>query len=61
MIVPDGNSPLNVLALIVLFLVAKLRARPEPVKGKLLTPAESRQKFTNAAHHCEPRGALDTF
>jgi hypothetical protein len=61
MIVPAGSSPLNVLAFIVLFLVAKLLASPDPVNGKPLTPAESRQKFTKAAHHGEPFGAFETF
>ena len=60
-IVPGGKHPLKVLALIVLFFVAKLLARPLRVFGKPLTPAESRQKFTKHAHHCAPLGAFETF
>lgn len=56
-IVPAGNSiflEITSVALIVLFLVAKCRASPDPVNGGLFPPAESRQKLTNAAHHCAP-------
>ena len=60
-IVPAGKHLLKVLALIVLFFVAKLLARPLRVFGKPLTPAESRQKFTKHAHHCAPLGAFETF
>lgn len=61
MIVPAGKLPLKVLALIVLFLVARLLARPLRVFGKPFTPAESRQKFTKHAHHAAPFGAFETF
>jgi hypothetical protein len=60
-IVPGGNCiffAITSVALIVLFRVAKCLAKPDPVKGKPLTPAESKQKLTNDAHHCAPFGDL---
>jgi hypothetical protein len=54
MIVPGGSvmfSAITLVAFMVLFLVAKWRAKPDPVNGKPLTPAESRQKLTKLAHH----------